>query len=202
MGKGSFWLGIVGGLVLAGLIFVASPYIGIFDMTATGKPNILDWWGGTNLHTIVERKAVEENIPADASVAGGIEHYASTCLLCHGAPETPRRPWAESMLPQPPELWKEDAQHMSDGGIYYIVDNGIRMTGMPAFGPDHSDDEIWNLVATVRQLETLSAEQRQHLTQAAQSGGHGHGQGGEEDHHNSDMDNDSQHEHTDNHEHQ
>lgn len=102
MNKGSFWLGIVAGLLFAGLFFVASPYLGIFDMTATGKPNILDWWGSTNLHTIVDRQGPELSIPADASVAGGIEHYASTCLLCHGAPDAPRRPWAESMLPHPP----------------------------------------------------------------------------------------------------
>lgn len=64
---------------------------------------------------------------------------------------------------------------MSDGGIFYVVDSGIRMTGMPAFGPDHSEDEIWNLVATVRQLENLNAEQRQKLTRAAQSDDHKHG---------------------------
>lgn len=184
MKKGAFWLGVFGGIVLSGLVgFLVLPYLGIFDTTATGKPNILDWWGETNLENYVSRQAPGSTIPTNAEIEHGFEHYRSMCLHCHGAPEASGEEWASHMLPAPPELWDEDVQHMSDGELFFIVSNGIRMTGMPAFGPIHSEEDIWNMVAFVRQLTQLTQEQKTELRHAAEkfeedeegeSGDHGH----------------------------
>ena len=76
------------------------------------------------------------------------------------------------MLPMPPELSQEDTQHSPDGELFYIVKNGIRMSGMPAFGPDHSEKDLWNMVTVIRHLNSLSADQQQNLEQAAAAFGH------------------------------
>lgn len=187
MKGGSFLSGILGGLVLAALVgFFVLPMLGIFDITATGKPNILDWWGNTNLHNTLSRDAPKTKIPATADPSKGFDHYMSTCLHCHGGPDAPRETWANNMLPMPPDLQQEHTMHMSDGELLYVIGNGIRMSGMPAFGPDHSDEDIWNIVAIVRGLGKLTDAQRQQLQRAAGffwQGGGGHGGGSEGGHH-------------------
>ncbi|MGA9572973.1 MAG: cytochrome c [Lysobacterales bacterium] len=173
MRKGALWAGLIMGIILAALIgLFALPYIGVFDMTATGNKNILDWWGSTNLHSTIERNAPQTGRPNTAVVQEGFEHYANSCILCHGAPDVPRQAWADTMLPLPPELWQEDTQEMSDGELFYVVSYGIRMSGMPAFSDDHGPDDIWNIVAFLRHLDNLTEQQKQELRTAAASGHH------------------------------
>ena len=178
---GSFILGILVGLVLAILIGVlALPKIGVFDMTATGEPGLLDWWGSTNLHSLLEKRAPEAKIPPAADPAQGIDHFAAVCRQCHGAPKAPRDDWAQRMLPMPPQLWEAETQAMTDGQLFYIVANGVRMSGMPAFGPAHSEEEIWNLVALLRGLDKLDEAQVRRLQGGGQP--HRHGEGGQTEH--------------------
>ena len=168
MKSGAFWFGIIAGIILSAVVgIVVLPMIGVFDMTATGNKNILDWWGETNLENTIEKNAPTTSIPTTASADKGMEHFASTCLQCHGSPDAPRRDWAETMLPKPPMLWQGDTQEMSDGEIFYVVRNGIRMSGMPAFGPHHQDEELWNIVKLVRQLDGLTQQQKERLLQAS-----------------------------------
>ena len=55
---------------------------------------------------------------------------------------------------------------MTDGELFSLVKDGIRMTGMPSFGPIHSDGDIWNIVAFVRRLGQLTPQQKQQLHEA------------------------------------
>ncbi len=168
MKTSSFLSGFFVGLVLIVVVaFFVVPRLGIFDITAIGQPNILDWWGNTNLDKTLSLKAPKTKLPPTANPAKGFEHYKSTCLHCHGAPDSPREAWAKHMLPLPPHLQEEDTQQMPDGQLFYIVSNGIRMTGMPAFSPDHSQEDIWNMVAIVRGLNRLTEDQKQQLQKRA-----------------------------------
>ena len=187
MRYGTFWAGILGGLILAAVIgFGILPYLGIFTTTATGKPGILDWWGDINLHNAVERQAPEMKIPPQADLAEGFEHYRNMCLHCHGAPNAGREKWATHMLPKPPKLWEKKFQEKkTDGQLFYIVNHGIRMTGMPAFGPLHGETGVWNMVAFVRRLDELTVEQQRQLQQAAQKFGHQDEKGKEAGNHHS-----------------
>lgn len=174
----SFWIGILGGMILAALIgFFAVPAMGFIDMTATGSSGPLDWWGNLNWRSSLMWRAPDQQIPETATVTEGLEHYQSSCLQCHGAPDVSPAEWAFEMHPMPPRLWGPSAEPFSDGELFYIVKNGVRMTGMPAFGPEHDDADIWNIAAAVRQLDRLSAEQQQQLSQAAQRYQHSHEHG-------------------------
>jgi mono/diheme cytochrome c family protein len=174
--QGRLWFGIVLGIIFSALVGLAVlPFLGVFPTSARGKPNILDWWGHTNLESSLRWRAPDSTLPADARPAHGFGHYLSTCIYCHGGPDVPRKEWANHMLPKPPELWhRETQEHLTDGELFYIISNGIRMTGMPAFGVTHGDRGAWNMVAFVRQLDELSEEQKQIMQDTMGASGHGH----------------------------
>lgn len=187
MRSGAFWVGVLGGALAAALIgLFAVPKLGLFDMSATGSPGILDWWGNTNWESSLEWRAPDTELPATADADEGLEHYAATCLECHGAPDAERAEWAHHMQPTPPKLWEKGTQGMSDGQLFHVIREGVRMTGMPAFGPEHAEKDIWNMVAFVRQLNDLTPEQKRRLQEAEEtekehhhhehSGGHEHGE--------------------------
>lgn len=193
MKSGKFWLGIIAGVIVSALVgFFLLPNLGLFPVTATGEANLLDWWGHANLESYLEHQVPENSIPAEADPAEGFEHYRAMCLHCHGGPDARRQEWAEHMLPKPPKLWEEEVQkEMSDGALFYIVKHGIRMTGMPAFGPIHRDEDIWNMVAFIRQLDQLTDQQQHELQERASQFGHeeNHGHDHDKAHHESDEEN-------------
>jgi mono/diheme cytochrome c family protein len=91
--------------------------------------------------------------------------YNTVCKTCHGAPGVKRAEWVV-MTPEPPDL-QRTADSWSDGELYWIIKNGIKMTGMPAFGPSRSESDLWAMVAFVRNLPRMSAPQYSRLIQAA-----------------------------------
>jgi len=95
-------------------------------------------------------------------IAAGFEHFHETCRLCHGSPDSISE-FASGMNPSPPDLKSADVQKESDGALYWIVKNGIKMTGMPAFGSSHTTEKLWEMVAFLRQLPKLTAEQYEEM---------------------------------------
>ena len=63
------------------------------------------------------------------------------------------------MYPKVPDLRDQETQKLTDGELYYIISNGVRFTGMPAFGGEDSPEEIWKLVLFIRRLPNLSPEE-------------------------------------------
>jgi len=86
----------------------------------------------------------------------GAAHFQSGCAFCHGAPGVPVSPIAQSMLPSPPDLSKS-MRGWRDRELFWIVKNGIKYTGMPAWVAQERDDEVWAVVAFLRRLPTLDA---------------------------------------------
>ncbi|AZO21649.1 cytochrome c [Mesorhizobium sp. M1E.F.Ca.ET.045.02.1.1] len=83
------------------------------------------------------------------------------------------------MQPQPPDL-KRAATTLNDAELYWVLQNGIKMTGMPAFGPTHNQEELWAMVAFVRHLPKMSLAEYEKITEASEGGGHHQAEG--EDH--------------------
>ena len=85
-------------------------------------------------------------------------HYADHCAVCHANNGSGETMFGKNMYPRPPDMRLEDTQSMSDGEIYYTIQNGIRLSGMPAFGdPTDSDVDTWKLVHFIRHLPSLSS---------------------------------------------
>lgn len=108
------------------------------------------------------------------ALRGGLAHFKENCVMCHGAPGVPEDELGMGLNPPAPDLTLPQIQRMTDGQLFWVVQNGIRMTGMPAFGPTHNEREIWTIVAFVRHLPEITAAEQQALKA---------GRGEEEGHH-------------------
>jgi mono/diheme cytochrome c family protein len=119
-----------------------------------------------------------------AVVADGAHHYFPMCEGCHAGPEVEASEIAQGLYPAPPALHEEE--EWSDAELFWITKNGIKASGMPAFGPTHSDDDLWAIVAFVRTLPEMESATyeafRPEATDADPSGrgGHAHGDGDHE----------------------
>jgi len=87
-------------------------------------------------------------------------HFADHCAVCHGNDGGGDSMMGRGMYPKPPDLRKSETQNLSDGEIFWIIENGVRFTGMPAFGGHGPTDDSWKLVLFIRHLPNLAAEER------------------------------------------
>jgi mono/diheme cytochrome c family protein len=153
------------GIVLLGAFAVAAT--GAFDVSATSPPSkfekrVADF----SLRRSVARRAPRTQNPQTASPEvwrAGLAHFKENCVMCHGAPGVDESEFGQGLNPPAPDLTLPSIQKMSDGELFWIVSNGIRMTGMPAFSPTHKPEEVWKIVAFVRHLPELSDEEQKAL---------------------------------------
>jgi mono/diheme cytochrome c family protein len=175
----------IAGVVVGILIVVAAGafmvYGGRTSIAATTPPDLLDKMAPVARDRAIARQAPALSIPDDpARAARGREHYGENCLPCHGAPGVKAMEMAEGMNPKPPELDGPHTRGLSDGQLFWIVKNGIRASGMPAFGVNHQDPEIQDIVAFVRHLPALTPAEKQELGEALPREHHHEGGGHEE----------------------
>ena len=84
------------------------------------------------------------------------EHYLDHCAVCHGRDAKGHTEMGANMYPKVPDLTSTQVQRRSDGALFYIIQNGIRWTGMPAWKNEHSPEDTWKLVAFIRKSPTLA----------------------------------------------
>lgn len=87
----------------------------------------------------------------------GMAHWADHCAACHANNASGDTMYGRTMYPRPPDMRQKDTQDMSDGELYYTIKNGVRLSGMPAFGdPGDHDSDSWKLVVFIRHLPQLT----------------------------------------------
>lgn len=89
-------------------------------------------------------------------------HFADHCAICHGNDGTGQTAMGRGLYPKPPDLRAAQTQERTDGEIFWIIENGVRLTGMPAFagGGEHGNSEdSWKLVHFIRHLPSLTANE-------------------------------------------
>jgi mono/diheme cytochrome c family protein len=173
---------LVGVLALLGGFAVIYP--GAYDVAAT-SPHwpVTRWLMETARIRSIKAHAAGIQLPPNfddpANIPMGVEHFAAHCAVCHGAPGVPRGDIAQGLYPPPPDLAKT-ARLYSPGELFWIVKNGIKMTGMPAWS-DHSDTELWATVAFVKKLPGMSEQDYARLVMENMAHGaqHHHGDGDE-----------------------
>lgn len=175
---------IVGTILLAVIVLLILLYTGAYNVSAAAGHTAIGRWAlETMMHNSVEARAdVEEPRLTSAMVRAGAAEYKAMCEQCHGAPGVKAAEWVEGMVPNPPEL-SHAATEWSAGEIHWIVENGIKMTGMPSFGVTHDEQTIWNIAAFVEQLPNMTPTEYAAFPAGHHGGGHGsggHGSGGQE----------------------
>lgn len=133
-----------------------------FNLSALQEPGRLETLLSNQARHSLIHRASRQGIPprpADtkASSASGSTLYTSTCGFCHGSDGRAQTPIGQWMYPRAADLTSTQVQSYSDQELFWIIQNGIRFTGMPAFGKVETGDQIWNLVNYVR---TLRSERR------------------------------------------
>ena len=98
-----------------------------------------------------------EPLDSPTLIMAGAASYAVVCQNCHGAPGYGQSPVALSMRPEPPELTQATTRY-SDKELFFIVQNGVRYSGMPAWSVPNRPEEIWSLVAFLKTAPKLTRE--------------------------------------------
>jgi mono/diheme cytochrome c family protein len=104
-------------------------------------------------------------------IAEADEHFVEHCGSCHGIDGRGDTVIGRNLYPKVPDMSAPDTQQLADGELYYIISNGIRLTGMPAWGSEDKPEAIWDLVSLIRRLPKLSPDEQQRLQKAAREAG-------------------------------
>jgi len=86
-------------------------------------------------------------------------HFADHCATCRANNGSGKTEIGQNLYPKAPDMRLQQTQDLTDGEIYYIIHNGVRLTGMPAWGGAHMDDDSWKLVVFIRHLPQLSPQE-------------------------------------------
>jgi mono/diheme cytochrome c family protein len=159
---------VAAGLFLAGYFVVARGF------SAREEPSRVEVFLARNLRRLAipsEAKAVTNPSPLTAErLPAAQDHWVAHCSGCHALDGGGDTPIGKNLFPKPPDMKAPLTQDLSDGEIYYIISNGIRFTGMPAWGNEDSPEDIWDLVSFIRKLPGMTPEEFKLLEQKAAGG--------------------------------
>jgi mono/diheme cytochrome c family protein len=131
---------------------------GLYDVGAAKRHTKLTEWltHETMIHSVRRHayKIVPPQRTTAAQLVAGFCTYETHCVACHGAAGVAREQWVSGMEPQPPYLL-DVTERFTPAQLFWTVKNGIKMTGMPAWGQELSDRQLWNVVAWVEASRRL-----------------------------------------------
>jgi mono/diheme cytochrome c family protein len=141
---------------------------GAHGFSAANPPSALERW--------IARAARSMAMPADArnranpvpdspeALAEARAHWADHCAICHANNGSGDIEMGKHMYPPAPDMRKSGTQNMTDGEIFWVIENGVRMTGMPAWDPSgHDEQDSWKLVRFIRHLPQISLPEEQEM---------------------------------------
>lgn len=180
IGAAALWLaGFAGALALGGLAFI---YSGLYPVAADVPHTALTTWALDTLREhSVARASADVDVPSDLESArrllSGGPDYHEMCSGCHLRPGKSKSDFTLGLYPSPPDLTRPPGEGVDkvdlDRRRFWIIKHGIKASGMPAWGPGHDDERIWNMVSFLGRLPEMSPEQYQVLT-ARRDGEAGH----------------------------
>ncbi len=166
------------GLILGGLLI----WFGVFNVAATDKHFV----GTVSLLEMVRERSIDvrantiqvPDLNDEELIKEGAAHYAEMCTGCHLAPGIDESELHSGLYPQPPVF--TDANYANTPQAqFWIIKNGLKMTGMPAWSPAHTDEQIWGMVAFLAKIKGLNIAE---YTDLSKETGEGHSHGGINDH--------------------
>lgn len=169
--RGSLTLLLVA-LSLAGALAIAA---GVWlirgGISAKGQPGAFE--------TAVARRLRAAAIPGRARTLGnpvqatpevinaGMEHFADHCAVCHANDGSGDTEMGRGLYPKVPDMRQAATQSLSDGELFYIIENGVRLTGMPGWGDGTEEGRraSWHLVHFIRHLSRLTPREKLEMEQ-------------------------------------
>lgn len=144
-------------LSLGAIALVGASLASSFNLSALPDPGKLETSvadGAKNF--LVHREARGSSFKVPSLTQGDLDNaqnvFGSECATCHGNDGRTPTDMGRGLYPRAPDLGSDEVQHWSDSEVFWIIRNGIRLTGMPAFGKLLTDQETWSLVRYLRTL--------------------------------------------------
>lgn len=135
--------------------------------SARAAPSSLEAMAARTARGLSMRGAASLKDPLPSSpevVAAGRAHWADHCAVCHGNDGGGQTEMGPNLYPKAPDMRLEATQSLSDGELFAVITNGVRLTGMPAWGEEHGDArETWALVQFIRHLPALTSEEMKQM---------------------------------------
>jgi mono/diheme cytochrome c family protein len=152
-------------LLGAGAVFLS----GTHGLSAREQPGPLERWMARQARTMAvpkDQRARPNPVPDSPQVqADARAHWADHCAACHANNGSGDVEMGKHMYPPAPDMRQPETQQMTDGELFFIIQNGIRMTGMPAWGSgsQHDEQDSWKLVRFIRHLPRLTADEEKEM---------------------------------------
>jgi len=137
-------------------------YSGAYNVSMSNHDNaLMNWYFDTGTARSIKQHAAGVTPPAlddPHMIQSGANHFAEMCVQCHGGPDQQPEEIAKGLWPKAPDLAKA-VPDWTPAELYWITKNGIKFSAMPAWGATHNNEKIWEVVAFLRKLPTLSPSQ-------------------------------------------
>jgi mono/diheme cytochrome c family protein len=153
-------------LILFVLAFAAAGY-GLTlvrrGFSALGTPSAIEEFAATTARKLAVpstyRQLHNPLQPSAENIRAGMEHFSDHCATCHANDGSGQSFFGKGLYPKPPDLRAAATQNKSDGELYYTIDNGVRLSGMPAFSEAHTPEKTWRLILFIRHLPQITPEE-------------------------------------------
>src|ERR1700694_5650803 len=162
-------------LILFALAVAAAGYGLILvrrGFSALATPSAIEEFAATTARKIAVPSAYRQLrnpiMPSTENIRAGMEHFSDHCATCHANDGGGDTLFGKGLYPKPPDMRAAETQNKSDGELYYTIESGVRLSGMPAFGEEHAiggDADTWKLVLFIRHLPNLTTDESQRMTQ-------------------------------------
>jgi mono/diheme cytochrome c family protein len=156
-------------LVVLVAILIGAAGAGLFWITSTGMtaratPGPMESYLGRSVRNMsIPKDARRMQNPMKASPEALLEggrHFADHCASCHGNDGRGATEMGRKLYPPTPDMTLPATQNLTDGELYSIIENGVRFTGMPAWGEGGPNDhDTWHLVLFIRHLPDVSRQE-------------------------------------------
>ena len=150
---------------LVGIGLLTGAYIVTMGVSARPQPSRLEAVTARTVRSIAisaRVRGITNPVPvSDAVIKEGMEHFADHCAVCHGNDGSGETEMGRGLYPRAPDMRLPATQNLSDGELFYIIENGVRLTGMPAWstGTKEGETSSWHLVHFIRHLPKLSEDE-------------------------------------------
>lgn len=175
---GWFVTGAIAVLLLAGIAVPAFVKNRSDGFSARSRPSSLEQWGAGKLRALSLPAAAKNrtNPVAESAevLADARAHWADHCATCHANDGSGDVAMGKHMYPPAPDMRQAATQNLTDGELFFVIQNGIRFTGMPAWGADpggqgahsnHDEQDSWKLVHFIRHLPKMTQDEVRQMEQ-------------------------------------
>jgi mono/diheme cytochrome c family protein len=149
--------------ILVAIFAFVFGWLTFHGMSARTPPGAFETFLGQTVQRLsIPKSARSAKSPMESTPEALVEarrHFADHCASCHANDGSGKTEMGQNLYPRVPDMRLAETQNLTDGELYYIIQNGIRFTGMPAWGAGGpSDHETWHLVLFIRQLPHLTKD--------------------------------------------